>query len=221
MAFHKREPSRDITSNATPLPTYYSQQLPRWTSKSAFEDQRPFDIKTKTFESCYPQYTAPMCIPMPRFDEIPLPPRPQPQRTPRKAFPLLWFLASIFFLLAFWLASIALGVRLFMALQPGPSDLALQEIRIILNEDMLRGSASAYTALVTLSANKQASTAVVDSLPAIREGSAVPTTTSSQLHAAPTPFGDPLEGVNESKTGAPVPTTLSTIPTRFITVARA
>ncbi|KAF3052739.1 hypothetical protein E8E11_010506 [Didymella keratinophila] len=219
MAYHKREPSKDITSHATPLPTYYSQQLPRWTSKSAFEDQRPFDTKTETFEPCYPQYVAPMSIPMPRFDDIPLPPRPQPRYLPRKAVLIPWVLATGLFFLTFWLASIALGVRLFVALQPAPSNPAVQEIRIMINKDVLRGSASAYTAFVTLSASGQTSTAAVNASPVIREGSAVPTTTS-QLDAAPTPVGDPLKGVNESTTGAPVPTSFNTRSTGFITVVR-
>jgi hypothetical protein len=219
MASHKREPSKDITSHATPLPTYYSQQLPRWTSKSAFENQRPFDTKTETFEPCYPQYAAPMSIPIPRFDDIPLPPRPQPQRFPRKAVLIPWILAGLLILLTFWLASIALGVRLFVALQPAPSNPAVQEIRIMINEDVLRGSASAYTAFVTLSASKQSSTTALNASPAIREGSAIPTTTS-QLDAAPIPTGDPLEGVNKSTTGALLPTSFNKSPTGFITVAR-
>jgi hypothetical protein len=219
MAFHKREPSKDITSHSTPLPTYYSQQLPRWTSKSAFEDQRPFFTKTETFEPCCPQYAAPMSIPMPRFDDIPLPPRPQPQRLSRKAVLIPWILAAVLFLLTFWLASIALGVRLFVALQPAPSNPHIQEIRIMIEEDVLRGSASAYTAFVTLSVDKQIFTAAAKPSPAIREGSAVPTT-ASQLDAAPTPVGDPLEGVNESTTSAPVPTRFNTSPTGFITIAR-
>jgi len=89
----------------------------------------------------------------------------------------------------------------------------------MVNEDVLRGSASAYTAFVTLSASKQTSTAAVNASPVIREGSAVPTTTS-QLDAAPTPVSDPLEGVNASTTGAPVPTSFNTRPTGFITVVR-
>ena len=96
MAYHKREQSKDITSNthATPLPTYYSQQLPRWTSKSAFENQKAFEVKAEPFVPSYPQFAAPM----PRFDEIPLPPRPQRQRLPRKAILIPWILAAIFFL---------------------------------------------------------------------------------------------------------------------------
>ncbi|KAF3048127.1 hypothetical protein E8E12_010618 [Didymella heteroderae] len=222
MAFHKREPSKDITTNAshaTPLPTYYSQQLPRWTSKSAFEDQRPFDTKTETFEPCYPQYAAPMSIPMPRFHDIPLPPRPQPRRLPRKAVLIPCILAAVIFLLTFWLASIALGVRLFVALQPAPSNPPVQEIRIVINEDALHGSAFAYTAFVTMSAGVKLSTASVNTSPAIRDGSAIPTTTS-QLDAAPTRIGDPLEAVNESTTAVPVPTSFSTSPTGFITIAR-
>lgn len=219
MAFHKREPSKDITSHATPLPTYYSQQLPRWTSKSAFEDQRPFDHDTEKFEPFYPQYAAPMSIPMPCFDHIPLPPRPHPQKIPRKAVLIPCILAALLFLLTFWLASIALGVRLLVVLQPAPSNPAVQEIRIIINEDVLRGSTSAYMAFVTLSASKQTSTVAVNASPVIRQGSAVPTT-ASQLDAAPT-VGDPLEGVNESTTGAPVPTSFNAIPIEFITVAGA
>src|SRR5690242_17994330 len=116
MAFHRREPSKDITSNAhpTPLPTYYSQQLPRWTSKTAFEDQKPFEIKAEPFVPIHPQFPAPL----PRFDHIPLPPRPQRQRLPRKAILIPWILAAIFFLTTLWFISIALGVRLFMVMQP-------------------------------------------------------------------------------------------------------
>lgn len=220
MALHKREASKDITtSHATPLPTYYSQQLPRWTSKSAFEDQRPFDTKTETFEPCYPQYAAPTSIPMPRFDDIPLPPRPQSQRLPRQAVLIPWILAAAFFLLTFWLASIALGVRLFVALQPAPSNPAVQEIRIMIDGDVLRGSASAHTMFVTLPTSVETPTATVNASPAIREGSAVPTMTS-QLDAAPTSIVDPLDAVNESTTAAPMPTSSNERPTGFITVAR-
>jgi hypothetical protein len=221
MAFHKRELSKDITnaSHVTPLPTYYSQQLPRWTSKSAFEDQRPFDTKTETFNPCYPPYAVPTHVPMPRFDDIPLPPRPQPRRLPGKAVLIPWVLAAVFFLLTFWLASIALGVRLFLALQPAPSNPPVQEIRVMINEVALRGSASAYTSILTLSASVTTPTATVEASPAIRDGSAVPTTTN-QLDAAPTLVDDPLEVVNESTTTLPLPRDFKTSPTGFITVAR-
>ncbi|KAF1925488.1 uncharacterized protein M421DRAFT_94747 [Didymella exigua CBS 183.55] len=225
MAFHKREHSKDITasaSHATPLPTYYSQQLPRWTSKSAFENQRPSNTKTETFVPCYPQYAAPMPIHMPRFDDVPLPPRPQLRRLPRKSILIPWILAASFFLLTFLLASTALDVQLFMALQRAPSNLPVQEIRIMINEDVLRGSASAYISFVTLSASAARPTAIADASPAIRDGSAVPTTTTTtgQLDAAPTAINDPPGEVNKLITVAPVPRNVGTNPTGFIKVVK-
>lgn len=89
----------------------------------------------------------------------------------------------------------------------------------MINEDMLRGPASAYTSFVTLSASVATTTATVNASPAIRDGSAVPTITG-QLDAAPTPLNDPLELVDESTTIAPVPRNVKTSPTGFITVAR-
>ena len=217
MAFHKREPSKDITSNihATPLPTYYSQQLPRWTSKSAFEDQKPFDVKIEPLDPSYPQFAAPM----PRCNDIPLPPRPQRRRFPRKAILIPWILATIFFLTTLWFTSIALGVRLFMALQPAPSNLTVQEIRVLINEDMLRGTASAFTSFVTVSAGAATATATVNAPASTNDGTAAPTITG-RLVTAPIPNADPLEVVNESTTIAPASRNVKTNPTGFITVAR-
>ena len=214
MAFHTRTQSKDITSNAahaTPLPTYYSQQLPRWTSKSAFEDQKAFEVKTEPFVPIYPQFPAPM----PRFDDIPLPPRPERQRLPRKAILIPWILAVIFFFMTLWFASIALGVRLFMVLQPGPTNPPVQEIRIVINEDMLRGSAAAYTTFVTLTSSTTPSTAVASASTLPRDESAVPTTTG-HLDTAATST-DRLEVFT---TEAPVPRDIKMRPTGFITVAR-
>ncbi|KAF2624227.1 hypothetical protein BU25DRAFT_163886 [Macroventuria anomochaeta] len=158
MVFHKREPSKDITSNTayvTPLPTYYSQQLPRWTSKSAFEDQKAFDVKTEPLDPCYPQFA------MPRFDDTPLPPRPQRRRLPRKTILIPWILAAIFFLTTLWFTSIALGVRLFMVLQPAPTSPPVQEIRVMVDGNIFSTTASAYTSFVTLSASAVTATETV------------------------------------------------------------
>jgi hypothetical protein len=215
MAFHKREQSKDITSNAahaTPLPTYYSQQLPRWTSKSAFEDQKAFDIKTEPLAPTYPQFVAPM----PRFDEIPLPPRPERRRLPRRAILIPWILAAIFFLTTLWFTSIALGVRLFMVLQPVPTNPPVQEIRVMINDNMLRGSAAAYTSFVTLTASTISTTATASAPASTNDRSDVPTTTG-QLDAAAITSTDPLEVFT---TDARVPRDVKMRPTGFITVAR-
>lgn len=222
MAYHKREQSKDITSNAhaTPLPTYYSQQLPRWTSKSAFEDQRAFDektfeVKTEPFQPSYPHFAAPM----PRFDDIPLPPRPQRRRFPRKAILIPWILAALFFLLTLWFTSIALGVRLFMALQPAPASQPIQEVRILLNEAMLHGTPAAYTSFLTLDISAATATATVSAPMLTEDGIAAPTSTG-QMDTAQTRSAVPLELVNDTTTIAPAPRNLKTAPTGFITVAR-
>lgn len=223
MAFHKREPSKDITSNVhpTPLPTYYSQQLPRWTSKSAFENQKAFEyqeafeVKTEQFAPTYPQFPAPL----PRFDDIPLPPRPQRQRFPRKAILIPWILAAIFFLTTLWFTSIALGVRLFMVLQPASGNAPVQEIRVVINEDILRGSASAHTSFVTLSVSASMATATTSAPTSTNDGTIVPTPTG-QLDTAPIRDADPLELVEDTTTFAPVPRNFKASPTGFITVAR-
>lgn len=211
MAYHKREQSKDITSNthATPLPTYYSQQLPRWTSKSAFENQKAFEVKAEPFVPSYPQFAAPM----PRFDEIPLPPRPQRQRLPRKAILIPWILAAIFFLSTLWFTSIALGVRLFMVLQPAASSPPVQEIRVFINEDMLRNTASAFTTAVTPSAVTSILTVTKSAPTPTNDGTVVPTATG-QVDAAL------VEVLTDFTTPAPAPRNLDARPTGFITVAR-
>ena len=220
MASHKRQQSKDITSNethATPLPTYYSQQLPRWTSKSAFEDQKVFEVKTEPFHPIYPQFPAPM----PRFDDIPLPPRPQRRRVPKKAILIPWILAAVFFLTTLWFTSIALGVRLFMVLQPAPTNPPVQEIHVLINEDVLRGTASAYTSFITLSATVTTTTATASATTSTNYASAEPTSTGL-LVAAPIPNVEPSEGAgdSESTTRAPVPRFVNTSPTGFMTVTR-
>ena len=210
MAYHKREQSKDITSNAhatPPLPTYYSQQLPRWTSKSAFEDQKAFEANTQPFHPSYPQFAAPL----PRFDDIPLPPRPQRQRLPRKAILIPWIIAAVFFLTTLWFTSIALGVRLFMVLQPASPSPPVQEIRVFIDHDMLRDTASAFTTLVTPSAVTSTLIATV-TVPA-KDGTAVPTATGELDTAL-------LEVVTDFTTPAPAPRNLEARPTGFITIAR-
>lgn len=219
MAYHKREQSRDITSNethATPLPTYYSQQLPRWTSKSAFEDQKVFEVKAEPFHPVYPQYPAPM----PKFDNIPLPPRPQYRRVPRKAILVPWILAAVFFLTTLWFTSIALGVRLFMVLQPTHANPPVQEIHVMFNEDMLHGTASAYTSFITLSASATTTTAT-SGAPTLTNAVSVDPTSTELLVAAPTPNFEPLKVAGDSDfTRAPVPRYIETRPTGFKTIAR-
>ncbi|KAF9698261.1 hypothetical protein EKO04_003362 [Ascochyta lentis] len=219
MGYHKRDLSKDITSkesHATPLPTYYSQQLPRWTSKSAFEDQKAFEVKAEPLGPCYPQFTASM----PRFDDIPLPPRPQRRRLPRKAVLVPWILAAVFFLVALWFTSIALGVRLFMVLQP-TSNPPVQEIHVLINADMLHDFTSTYTSFITLSATAT-KTAATESAPTLtNNGNAVPTTTG-ELVAAPIPNVDPLEIASDSMfaTRAPMARNIQMSPTGFKTFTR-
>ncbi|KAF3008686.1 hypothetical protein E8E13_009275 [Curvularia kusanoi] len=235
MAYHKREPSKDITSHAhaTPLPTYYSQQLPRWTSKSAFEDQKAFPIqeepsfgmrteppygmktepsfgmKTEPFVPSYPQFA----VPMPRFNDIPLPPRPQRQRLPRRAILIPWILAAIFFLTTLWFTSIALGVRLFMVMQPAPRNPPVQEIRVYINDAVIQSTASAHIAVATPSAIALTVTATV-SVPAPTSDSiAVPTASGGLATKA-------SEAAKDITTAAPVPRNLRERPTGFITIAR-
>ncbi|KAJ8115023.1 hypothetical protein OPT61_g3240 [Boeremia exigua] len=217
MAFHKREASRDITSNAhaTPLPTYYSQQLPRWTSKSAFEDQKAFEIKTEPLGPSYPQFAAPL----PRFDDIPLPPRPQRRRFPRKSIMVPWILATIFFLTTLWFTSIALGVRLFVALQPAPANPPVQEIRVLINEDVFGNTASTYTSFVTLSVSAARATSTVNA-PTSTDNETIVPTSSEKLDTAPIRHGDTLEVVDDLTTIAPVPRNIKTSPTGFVTVTR-
>ncbi|KAH6618858.1 hypothetical protein C7974DRAFT_441445 [Boeremia exigua] len=214
MAHHKRGVSKDITSNAhpTPLPTYYSQQLPRWTSKSAFEDQKAFEEKPEPFYPSYQQYPAPM----PRFDNIPLPPRPQRRRWPKKAILIPWIIAAVFFLIALWFTSIALGVRMFIVMQPESASPPVQEIRVLITEDMFRGSASAYTSVVTVSVNAARATAIVSAPTSTNDGTTEPTSTGT-LDRAPMPNSDPLEDFTAT---APAPRDLKSSPTGFVTVVR-
>ena len=213
MAYHKREQSKDITSNesrhTTPLPTYYSQQLPRWTSKSAFQNQKVFDVKTDL-------YAAPMFRP----DDIPMPSRPQRWRIPQKAILVPWVIAAVFFFTTFWLASIALGVRLFMVLQPVPSNPSIQEVHVLINKDVLYGPAFEYTSFVTLSSS--ARTTVTVSAPiSMNDAVAVPTVTG-QLVAAPIRNLGSLELASNSKslTTVLVPIVAKTSPTGFVTLTR-
>ncbi|KAJ4991130.1 hypothetical protein SVAN01_03480 [Stagonosporopsis vannaccii] len=217
MAFHKREPSKDITSNAhpTPLPTYYSQQLPRWTSKSAFEDQKAFEVKTEPFVPSHPQFAAPL----PRFDDIPLPPRPQRQRIPKKTILIPWILAAIFFLTTLWFTSLALGVRLFMVLQPASVNAPVQEIRVVINEDLPRGTAAAHTSFVTLSISADMATASISAPTSTNDGTSLPAPTG-QLDTAPIREADPLKVAKDITTIALAPRNFKASPTGFITVAR-
>ncbi|KZM21397.1 hypothetical protein ST47_g7452 [Ascochyta rabiei] len=219
MAYHKRGLSKDITSNeihATPLPTYYSQQLPRWTSKSAFEEQRVFEVKAEPLNNVYPQFVAAM----PSFDDIPLPPRPQRRRLPRKAVLIPWILAAVLFLIALWSSSIALGVRLFMVLQPTPTNPPVQELHVLINEDVLRGFASTYTSFVTLSAPATKITATASAPASTSDGYNIPTTTG-RLVAAPIPNADPLEIASGSMfTNTLVTRSVQISPTGFKTVTR-
>lgn len=254
MAYHKREPSKDITSHAhpTPLPTYFSQQLPRWTSKSSFEDQKAFEAKeepsfgytvrtdpivpsyshqTEPFYShktqpFYPQKTEPFHshkagpfnpgysqfpAPMPRFEGIPLPPRPQRQRQlPRKAILIPWILAAVFFLITLWLTSIALGVRMFMAMQPATSTPPVQEIRVFINGEVLQSTASALISVVTPAAMAPTLTAAGTAPTSTSGGITVPTSTGELDTAA----------AKDLTTAAPLPRSLKARPTGFITIAR-
>jgi hypothetical protein len=254
MAYHKREPSKDITSHAhpTPLPTYFSQQLPRWTSKSSFEDQKAFEAKpepsfgytvrtdpivpsyshqTEPFHShntqpfyphktqpFYPQKAEPFShgysqfpAPMPRFDSIPLPPRPQRQwQFPRKAILIPWILAAVFFLITLWFTSIALGVRLFMAMQPATSTPSVQEIRVFINGDMLQSTASAFITVATPSVIAPVLTAAGTAPTSTSGGITVPTSTGELDTAA----------AKDLTTAAPLPRSLKARPTGFITIAR-
>ena len=252
MAYHKREPSKDITSHAhpTPLPTYFSQQLPRWTSKSSFEDQKAFEAqpepfgytvrtdpivpnfshqtepfhphKTQPFHShkapFYPQKAEPFIpgysqfpAPMPRFDSVPLPPRPQRQvQLPRKAILIPWILAAVFFLITLWLTSIALGVRMFMVMQPAASTPPVQEIRVFINGNMLESTASAFISVAAPSAIAPVPTAAGTAPTSTSGGSIVPTATG-KLDTAP---------ARELTTAAPLPRSLKARPTGFITIAR-
>lgn len=211
MAYHKREQSKDITSNAhaTPLPTYYSQQLPRWTSKSAFEDQKAFEVKAEPFIPSYPQFAAPM----PRFDDIPLPPRPQRQRFPRKAILIPWILAAIFFLTTLWFTSIAVGVRLFMVLQPAASIPPAQEIRVFINGDMLSSTASAYMSIAAPSAVVSTVTAESSAPTSTNDGITVPTSTGKLDTAR-------AKVAHDLTTAGPAPRDIKARPTGFITIAR-
>jgi hypothetical protein len=216
MAFHKREPSKDITSNesrhATPLPTYYSQQLPRWTSKSLFDDKKAFDISAEPIDPSYSHFTAPA----PRFDDIPLPPRPQRQRLPKKAILIPWILAVTFFFTTLWFTSLALGVRLFMIFQPVPTSPAVQEIHVVIDGDMFRGTRPAYTSFGEITTSATPSTMQTASTPAsTNDAIIVPTT-------AVIPNADPLEfaGDSELTTETPVLKDIKTSPTGFITVTR-
>lgn len=88
----------------------------------------------------------------------------------------------------------------------------------MINTDALRGSASAYTSFVTLSANVATPMATASTSVAIRDSSAVLTITS-RSDAAPTPVNNPLKSIDES-TVAPKPSHIKTSPTGFTTVAR-
>ncbi|KAG9197189.1 hypothetical protein G6514_002180 [Epicoccum nigrum] len=247
MAYHKREPSKDITSHAhpTPLPTYFSQQLPRWTSKSSFEDQKAFEAKEEPSfgytvrtdpivpsyshktEPFYPHKTQPFPshktqpfhshkaepfipgysqfpAPMPRFDSIPLPPRPQRQRQlPRKAILIPWILAAVFFLTTLWFTSIALGVRLFMVMQPAASTPPVQEIRVFINGDVLQSTASA-----------------IISVPVLTAAGTAPTSTSGGIIVPTATGGLDTAAAKDFTTAAPLPRSLKARPTGFITIAR-
>lgn len=262
MAYHKREPSKDITSHAhpTPLPTYFSQQLPRWTSKSSFEDQKAFEAQpepsfgytvrtdpiipsyshktepfyphkaqpfyshqtqpfhshqTQTFHSHkaepfihgYSQFPAPM----PRFDSIPLPPRPQRQwQFPKKSILIPWILVAVFFLITLWFTSIALGVRLFMAMQPATPTHPVQEIRVFINGDMLQSTASAFISV--------AAPSVI--APVLTAAGTAPTSTSGGI-TVPTATGElDTAAAKDLTTAAPLPRSLKARPTGFITIAR-
>lgn len=223
MAYHKRELSKDITlhdshdSHATPLPTYYSQQLPRWTSKSAFEDQKAFDVKPETLNPIYPQFPAPL----PRFDNIPLPPRPQRRRFPKKAILVPWILAGVFFLTTLWFTSIALGVRLFMAMQPAPTNPPVQEIHLLMDEGGLHDTASVYTSFITLYASATPITGTATA-PTLTKGTTAEPTATGLPVAAPIPNVDPLEVASDSEltTKGSEPRNIKTSPTGFMTVAR-
>jgi hypothetical protein len=246
MAYHKREPSKDITSHAhpTPLPTYFSQQLPRWTSKSSFEDQKAFEaqpepsfgytVRTDPIvpsyshqtEPFYPHKTQPFYphkaepfshgysqfpAPMPRFDSIPLPQRPQRQRQfPRKTILIPWILAAVFFMTTLWFTSIALGVRLFMVMQPATSTPPVQEIRVFINGDMLQSTASVFMPVATPSAMA----------PAFSAAGTAPTSTSGGI-TVPTSTGElDTAAAKDLTTAAPLPRSLKARPTGFITIAR-
>jgi hypothetical protein len=117
--------------------------------KVPITDEESIPTKPDYHDPNHPHYVEPSPKP---FKHYPLPLPHRRSRWPQKRVLIPWSLALLFFLTTLWFTSVALGSRFLSILHPLPSNPAVQEIHVFINDQDLR-SVSVSASIVTLTSS--------------------------------------------------------------------